>query len=120
MSVRFERITRAMDGVKEAWIARLQLDFFAESANGNVDRTGIEETLGAPNGIDQLLAGEGAAGTRGKMTEKAEFEDAGGDGSAGNENLVKIAIDDQAPETQNIARAAGGIGAPEQGTHTSE
>jgi|SRR5579859_2107587 len=110
----FEKIAGAANGLQETRIFGIGFDFFAQAADADVHAAQGEELFAAPDGGDELLAGEDAAGVRSEVIEKAEFEQAGGDVFVGAGDAVGVEMDAQMVEFEGQASCGGRFGAPEK------
>jgi hypothetical protein len=110
----FEEIAGATDGLQEAWILGVGFDFLAQAADTDVNTARGKELFGVPDGGEKLFASKNAARVRGEVMEKAEFEQAGGDGLVGAGDAIGVEMDLQAVESERLTPLAGRFGAPEE------
>jgi ATP-dependent Clp protease ATP-binding subunit ClpB len=71
-------------------VLRIRFDFFAQAADVNIHAARSDEALGAPDGIEQLIAREDAIGTGSEKIEQTKFEGAHGHGLAGAGDAVQL------------------------------
>jgi hypothetical protein len=62
-----------VDGLDEAWILGIGLDFVSEHGDVVIDGAGGGKSAVTPNEIKEALAGDGFAGVLGEETENGEF-----------------------------------------------
>src|SRR4029077_7917464 len=70
----FEHIPCAAHGLQEGGVVGVYLNFFPQAANVDIHAAGRHKTLGAPDGVQQLIAREHAVGARGQIIQQAKFE----------------------------------------------
>jgi hypothetical protein len=110
----FKEIAGAADGLQGAWIFGVGFDFLAQAADADVNTARGEELFAAPDGGEKLLASEDAARVRSEAVEKAEFEQAGGDGFVRAGDAVGVGMDLQTVEIKRLTLLAGRYGAREE------
>ena len=69
----FEAVAGAADGLEIAGIFGIGFDLFADAADVDVDGAGGDEARVAPDGVEEMIAAEDAAGMAGQVVEEAEF-----------------------------------------------
>ena len=113
-----EEVPGAANSLQEAGIFRVGLDFFAQTADANVNAARRYERFAAPDSGEKFFASENAAGMRGQMIEKAEFEEAGGNESVRTRDAIQAEIDEQIIEFQLLMPFWSRFGPPEKKFHT--
>ena len=74
----FEAIAGAAHGLEIARILRVDLDFLTDAAHIDIDRAGRDKAGVAPDGVEQVIAAEDAAGMAGEVVEQAKLGGSGG------------------------------------------
>src|SRR5579864_3455696 len=69
-----EHVPRAAHGFQEGRMVGVNLDFFAQAANINIHAARRDEALGAPHGVQQLIAREHAVRARRQVIQQAKLE----------------------------------------------
>ena len=110
-----EQIACTADGFQVQGIFRVRFNFFAEAADVNVHAARCDEAVGAPDGVEELIAGEHAVGTRGQVVEQAKFERAERDGLSGMADAIGSRVDSKAADFDDARGVNGWLGATEQG-----
>src|SRR5256885_1304429 len=110
----FEQIPGAAHGLQMDGIFRIAFDFFAKAADVDVHAARSDEAIGAPDGIEKLVACEHAIGTRGEVIEQPEFERAERNGLPGMADAVRSRVDGQLADLEHARRVGGGLRAAEQ------
>src|SRR5271156_121084 len=101
----FEEVSSATDCLHEDGVLRVCLDFFAQAADVHIHAARSDKALGAPDGIEQLIASENTIGTGGEKIEQAKFEGAHGHGLAGARDAVSGRVN---AKSANFYRFFGG------------
>ena len=109
-----EEIAGAADGLQEAWIFGIGFDFFTQAADADVNTARGKELFAVPDGGEKFLASEDAARVRGEVMEKAEFEQAGGDGLVRAGDAIGVEMDLEGVELERLTYLDGRFGAPEE------
>src|SRR6202047_3599081 len=91
----FEQIPGAADGFQMDGILGIAFDLFAQAADVNVHAARSDETIGAPDGIEKLIARENAGRPRSQVIEQPEFERAERNGLPGMTHAIGRRIDGQ-------------------------
>ena len=115
---RFEQVTGAADSLEEAGIFRVGFDFFAQTANANVDATRRNEWFIAPDRGEQFFASEDAAGMRGHVVEEAELEEAGGNVPVRTGDAIQSEVNKQIVELKGLPPFGSRFSAPQKKFHT--
>src|SRR6266481_551877 len=93
----------------------------AEGALGeNVHASWRDEAVGAPNGVEELIAREDAVGTRSQIVEEAKFECAERDGFAGMADAIGSWIDREASDFDDARGVNGRLRPAEQGFNAGD
>jgi hypothetical protein len=90
---RFEAISGAAHGFQIARIFRVGLDFFADAADVNIDRTRRHVSGVAPDGVEQVVAAEDASLVAREVIEQAKFGGRGRDQAAAHHERHGRGID---------------------------
>ena len=100
-AVRLEAVADVADGADKEGVVRVGFDFGAESGDAAVDAARRDDDGVAPDRIEDVVARQGAAGSRGEIGEQAEF-------LGGQLDLLAAAVELVRGEIQlEIAEAAG-------------
>src|ERR1700693_1768207 len=67
----FEHVPRAAHGFQEGGMVGVDLDLFPQTANINIHAARRDEALGAPDGVQQLIAREHAVRARRQVVQQA-------------------------------------------------
>lgn len=110
----FEEIAGAANSLEETRIFGVDLDFLTQAADADVHTARREEMFAAPDHGEEFFAREDAPRMGSQMIEKAEFEQAGGDGFTGAGDVAGSEIDCQMVEFERCAGFGGGFGAPKE------
>src|SRR5260221_3727455 len=113
----FEHVPCAAHGFQKGGMVGVDLDFFAQPANINIHAARRYKTLGAPDGVQQLIACEHAVRTRRQVIEQAKLERRQRHRLAVARHAIRRRIDRQAPRLDHALRLVRGLGAPQQGFH---
>src|SRR6266496_2632199 len=73
----FEAVADATQGLQILWMARVELNFLAEAADVDIDRSRGDERGVPPHGIEQLIASHNAAAMGCQVFQKTEFAHGG-------------------------------------------
>ena len=73
-----EAVAGAAHGFQIARVLRVGLDFFADAADIDIDRTRSDVGRVAPDGVEKMIAAEDASFMAGKVIEQAELGGGGG------------------------------------------
>src|SRR5262249_14662547 len=68
-----EQVSRAANGFQVCGILRIRFYLFAETAHIDIYTARGDEAVGAPDGVEQLIAREHAVGARSEVIEQAKF-----------------------------------------------
>lgn len=101
----FETVPSTADGLQIARVFGVVLDLFANTADVDIDRTGRDKAGVAPDGIEQMVAAEDAAGMAGEIVEQAELSGSGGSDLSPNLELHRAGVDDDVIKSND--RGAG-------------
>src|SRR5580658_9443548 len=88
-----EAVACAADGLEVARIFGIGFDFFADAADVDVDGTRGDEAGITPDGVEEVIAAEDAAGMAGEVVEEAEFSGGGSGESAAHAELHGAGVD---------------------------
>src|SRR6266536_1116210 len=73
----FEAVADATQGLQILWTARVELNFLAEAADVDIDRSRGDERSFSPHGIEQLIARHDTAAMGCPVYQKTEFAHGG-------------------------------------------
>src|SRR5229473_8368509 len=110
----FEQVPGAADRFQVDGILRIAFDFFAQAADVHVHAARSDETIGAPDGIEKLVARENAIRPRSKVIEQPEFERAERNGLPGMTDAIRRRIDGQLADLNGAGRVGRRLRATEQ------
>jgi len=109
-----EQIACATDRFQVQGIFRIGFNFFAQAADVDVHAAGRDEAVGAPDGVEELVAREDAVGARGQIVEQAKFERTQRHGLAGMADAVGSRVDREASDFDDARGIDGRLGATKQ------
>src|SRR5579862_7606214 len=95
LCLHFKHITRAAYGFQVDRFFRVDFYFFAKPANVHVHAARSYEPICAPNGVEQLIAGEHAIGPRREMVKQTKFQRAESYIFSGARNSIRGRINEQ-------------------------
>src|SRR5712692_1426380 len=110
----FEQIPGAADGLQVDGILGIAFDFFAQAADIDVHAARSDETIGAPDGIEKLVARENAVRPRSQEVEQPEFKRAERNGLPGKTDAIGRRIDGQLANLNGAGRVGRRLRAAEQ------
>src|SRR5258706_363283 len=110
----FEQVPGAADGFQVDRILGIAFNFFAQATNVNVDAARSDEAIGAPDGIEKVVARENPIRPRCKVIEQPEFERAKRNGLPGMTDAVRRRIDGQLADFNGAGRVRGRLRTAEQ------
>src|SRR6266849_6581775 len=110
----FEQVPGAANGLQVDGILGIAFDFFAQAADVDVHAAWSDETIGAPNGIEKLVARENAVRPRSKVIKQPEFERAERNGLPGMTDAIRRRINGQFADLNGAGRVRGRLCAAEQ------
>src|SRR5579863_2232426 len=113
-----EHIARAADRFEEGGMVGVGFHFFAQAADVDVHAARRHKTLGAPNGVEQLIACEHAVGARREIVKQAKLKRGKRDRLAVARDAVGGRIDRQAARLDHAPRLVGRLGAAQQRLHS--
>src|ERR1700732_866441 len=99
-----EKIAGAADCLHVHRTLRIEFDFLSQAADVDVDASRRNESLGAPYGVEQLIARKNAVGTRREEIQQPEFERAHRHGFARARNTISGWIDSQLAHVDQFLR----------------
>src|SRR4029077_17448321 len=70
----FEQVPGAANGFQVDGILGIAFDFFAQAADVDIHAARSDEAIGAPDGVEKLVAREHAVRPRSQVIEQPEFE----------------------------------------------
>src|SRR5664279_4943849 len=100
----FKQISGAAHRLQMQRIFRIRFDYFAQTANVDIDAARSDKTIGAPDGVEELIAGEDSVGTRSQVIEQAKFQGAKRHELAGMADAVGSGINGEAADFENARR----------------
>src|SRR5229473_60552 len=110
----FEQVPGAADRFQVDGILRIAFDFFAQPADVDVHAARSDETIGAPDSIEKLVARENAIRPRSKVIEQPEFERAERNGLPGMTDAIRRRINGQFADLNGAGRVRRRLRAAEQ------
>src|SRR5712692_5010971 len=110
----FEQVPGAANGLQVDGILGIAFDFFAQAADVDVHAARSDETIGAPDGIEKLVARENAVRPRSKVIEQPEFERAERNGLPGMTDAIRRRINGQFADLNGAGRVRRRLRAAEQ------
>src|SRR5882762_7944810 len=110
----FEQIPGAADGFQVDGILGIAFDFFKQAADVNVDAARSDEAVGAPDGIEKLVARENTVRPRSQVIEQPEFERAERNGLPGMTYAVRRRINGQLADLNGAGRVRRRLRTAEQ------
>src|SRR5712691_4642207 len=116
----FEQVPRAADGFQVDGILGIAFDFFAQTADVDVHAARSDEAIGAPDGIEKLVARENAVRPRSQVIEQPEFERAERNGLPGMTDAIRRRIDGQLTDFNGAGRVRRRLRAAEQRLDTRQ
>ena len=90
----FEAIAGAAHGFQVARILRIDLDLLTDAAHIDIDGAGSDKARIAPDGVEQVVAAEDAAGMAREVVEQAKLGGGGGGQLAADLQLHGAGVDD--------------------------
>src|SRR5712692_7266773 len=111
----FEQVPGAPDGLQVDGILRIAFDFFAQPADVDVHAARSDETIGAPDSIEKLVARENAVRPRSQVIKQPEFERAERNGLPGMTHAIRRRIDGQLADLNSAGRVRRRLRTAEQG-----
>src|ERR1700726_2090011 len=110
----FEQVPGAADGFQVDGILGIAFDFFAQAADVHVHAARSDEAIGAPDGIEKLVARENAVSPRSQVIEQPEFERTERNGLPGMTDAIGRRIDGQLANLNGAGRIGRRLRAAEQ------
>src|SRR6266849_1270466 len=110
----FEQVPSAANGLQVDGILRIAFDFFAQAADVHVHAARSDETIGAPDGIEKLVARENTVRPRSQEVEQPEFKRAERNGLPGMTDAIGRRIDGQLADLNGAGRVGRRLRAAEQ------
>src|SRR5579872_2732558 len=74
LSFVLEHVPRSANGFQERRVVGVNFNFFAQAANVHVHAARGDEALGAPDGVQQLIACKHAVGPRREIIQQSKFQ----------------------------------------------
>src|ERR1019366_4793218 len=115
----FEHVARSAHGFQKGRMIGVAFDFLPEPADVNVDAARRHEALGAPNGVQQLVARKHPVRTCRQIIEQAELQRRERYRRAVTRYAVGGRLDGQPARLNHAGHLAGGLRTPQKGFYTS-
>src|ERR1700676_5147500 len=116
----FEQIPGAANGLQVDRILGIAFDFFTQAADVDVHAARSDEAIGAPDGIEKLVARENTVRPRSQIVEQPEFERAERNGLSRMTDAIRRGIDGQLANLNGAGRVRRRLRAAEQRLDTRQ